>query len=243
MKKSIALALTGLFCATAAHAFEVTGGSVSLGYSGLTDGDLNDFNKTTLGGSLEFGVSQAFSLQGDLSLSKFGMTEDAAAVLGVSKIDSRSLGMHAIYHASENTSVGAFLGTDRIESTDLNFIGVEAGHQMGQFGLEGYLSRGKLEGITGTVLGLEGNYAVGEYTTLGLRYDNIDIEGFDSSRLSLTGEIGATPGFAVTGEIGNADLEDIGSELFMGIGVRVNFGAKRGATFRDRSVANLLPGG
>lgn len=233
MKKSIALAFAGLLFVPAAHAFEVTGGEVSLGYSGLTDSALNDATRTTLGGSLEFGISHEFSVQGDLSVSKFGLTH----------IDSRSLGLHAIYHASEDTSVGGFLGRDRIEGSNLDFFGVEIGHQMGQFGAEGYISHAEIEGVSGTVLGLEGNYAVNDYATVGMRYDNINVDGLDASRLSLTGEIGATPGLAITGEIGNADLEGLGSEMFAGIGVRINFGAKRGATFRDRSVANLLPGG
>ena len=232
MKKSIALAFASLLCAPALHAFEVTGGSVSLGYSSLTDSDLNDINKTSLGGSLEFGIAREFSVQADLSLAKFGLTD----------IDSRSLGLHAIYHASENTSLGGFLGRDRIEDVNLDFIGVEAGHQMGRFGVEGYLGHAEAEGIDGTVLGLQGDYTLGEYSSVGMRYDNINVEGYDASRVSLTGEFGASPGFAITGEIGNADIESVGSEMFAGVGVRINFGAKRGATFRDRSVANLLPG-
>jgi len=64
MKKSVALALVGLLCAPAVHAFEVTGGEVSLGYSGLTGSSANDLTKTAMGGSLEFGITHQFSVQG-----------------------------------------------------------------------------------------------------------------------------------------------------------------------------------
>lgn len=232
MKKSVALAFAGLLCAPAVHAFEVTGGEVSLGYSGLTGSSVNDVTKTAMGGSLEFGIAPGFSVQGDLGLSKFGRTDS----------DSHSMGLHAIYHVNEATSVGGFLGRDRIDGTNLDFFGVEIGHQIGQFGAEGYIGHAEIAGGSGTVLGMEGNYALGDTATVGLRYDNIDLGNLDTSRLSLTGEIGVLPGLSLTGEIGSADVAGFDSEMFAGIGVRVNFGDRRGTTFRDRSVMNLLPG-
>ncbi|MFE3838115.1 porin [Pseudogemmobacter sonorensis] len=231
MKKSILLALAGAAFASSAHGFEVVGGSVAIGYSAFTEE--TDVNKLNFGGQLEFGLSREFSLQGDVNLSKFGLTD----------IDNRSIGLHGIYHLSSETSLGAFIGTDRVEGANVDFYGIEAGHQFGQFGLEGYLSRADLEGVAdGTVIGLKGEYAITPAALVGVRFDNINVDGYDASRLSLTGQYAFTEGFAVTGELGNADIDTYGSETFFGLGVKVSFGAKRGATFDQRSVVDLLPG-
>ncbi len=232
MKYPLLLALAGAIFAPAAQAFEVTGGSLSLGYSGLTDSDLDALNKVTLGGSIEMGFTQQFSMQGDLRLTKFGF----------SNVDNLNFGLHAIFHVSDTTSLGAFAGRDDSDVGDLDYFGIELGHQSGPIGLETYISRADDAGETGTVFGLAGDYAFSDTTSLGLAYDKIDVDGYGASTIALNGEFIAAPGLGLTGEVGSADIDGLGAEVFMGIGVKVNFGAKRGATFDQRSVVDLLPG-
>lgn len=231
MRNPIALALAGILCTSAAQAFEVTGGSVDLGFSAFTD-DF-DANKTTLGGALEFGIVRAVSVQADLGLTQFGLTE----------VDNTNFGLHGIYHLGEATSGGLYLGRDRVEGADIDLYGLEIGHQQGQFTAEGYLGHAEAAGGSGTLLGLRGGYALSDSATLGARYDNVNLEGYDISRLSLTGEYAMTDGFALNAEVGSFDAEGVGSEMFLGLGVKASFGAKRGATFERRSLVDLIPGG
>lgn len=234
MKHSLILALAGLSCATAAQAFEVTGGSLSLGYSSFVGGsDATDVNKLSLGSSMELGLSHQFALQGDFSLTQFDATNT----------DNLNFGLHAIVHANESTSVGAYVGRDRFEGQNLNYFGFEVGHQAGMIDTQGYVTFAKDGGSDGTVIGVKGDYAFTDTAMIGARFDNLNVDGADASRLSVTGEMEALPGVTLTGELGRARVESLGSETFVGVGVKVNFGEKRGTTFDRRSILDLLPGG
>jgi hypothetical protein len=227
-----ALTVAFLLAASSAQAFEVTGGSIALGYSGFTDNLLSDVDKTTLGGQIEVGFSRDFSMQADLGFMNYGFSD----------FDAHNFGLHGIYHLSDTTSLGGFVGRDTIESEDLSIYGVEVGHQAGPLGLEAYLSIADAGVEDGTVYGLRAAYGITDSTEIGLRYDHINIDGLGASRLSVAGEFALSSGFAVTGEIGSADIDDSGSEGFFAIGAKFNFGANRGATFNQRSVLDLLPG-
>ena len=234
MKQIFSLALAGTLCASAVQAFEVTGGSISLGYSSFVGGDgASEVNKVSLGSSLELGFSQHFSMQGDFALSKLGATE----------LDFANFGLHGIGHLNENTSLGAFIGQDRLEGESLNYFGFEVGHQAGAFGTEAYVTFAEESGVSGTVVGIKGEYSVSDTAMIGARFDNLNVEGFDASRFALTGEVVAMPGLSLTSEVGQARIRSLGSESYFGVGVNVNFGAKRGATFDQRSIVDLLPGG
>lgn len=233
MKHTLSLALAGLFCASTAQAFEVTGGSLSLGYSSFVGGDdATEVNKLSLGSSIEMGLAQQFSVQGDFSLSKFGFTN----------LDASNVALHTIFHISDDTSAGAYIGQDRLEGEKLTYFGVEVGHQIGAFGTEAYLTRAKQGGGDGTVFGIKGEYALTEAALVGAKFDNLNVDGLDVSRFALTGEMDALPGLMLTGEVGQARVESFGSEAYVGVGVKVNFGAKRGATFDRRSIIDLVPG-
>ncbi|MDO8882552.1 MAG: hypothetical protein U0934_12820 [Pseudotabrizicola sp.] len=234
MKHTLSLALAGLFCASAVQAFEVTGGSLSLGYSSfIGSSPATDVNKLSLGSSMEFGLSQQFSVQGDFALTKFNATN----------LDNTNFGLHAIFHVNESTSVGAFIGRDRIEHENLNYFGVEVGHQAGAFGTEAFLTIAKDGGSNGTVIGVKGEYSLTDSAMLGARFDLLNVDGADAAKFAIIGEVAALPGLNLTGELGQARIDGIGSEAYVGVGVKVNFGAKRGATFDRRSIIDLLPGG
>lgn len=230
--KRAALTILLLAAAPAAQAFEITGGSVELGYSGFTGNLLKKLDKTTLSGQMEIGFSQAFSVQADLGFMVFGFNDENA----------RNFGLHSIYHVSDTTSLGMYFGQDRILGGSLSITGVEVGHQAGMVGLEGYLTYAKDSVEDGLVFGGSAGLDLSDSAGIGLRYDRADVDGTDFSRLALTGEYTLASGLALTGELGSADIADSGSEPFFGIGARMTFGANRGATFGNRSVLNLLPG-
>ncbi len=234
MNKTFAsLIVASALCVTsAANAFEFVGGTIALDYSGLTDSDLNDINKTTLSGNVQVGFAREFSVQAGLSHSRMGLTN----------LDSTSIDVHGIFHLSENSSIGLFLGRDHFEGEGANFVGFEAGHKMGAFGGEVYVARAKEDDISGNFLGIRGAYDVWEYGSIGARYDRVDVEGLDVSRLSLVGEFAPTPGFSVNAEIGSADFDFAGKEMFFGIGMEFSFGPNSGTTFRKRSMLDVLPG-
>ncbi|WP_103333726.1 hypothetical protein [Pseudotabrizicola formosa] len=234
MKHSLSLALAGLFCATGAQAFEVTGGSLSLGYSSFVgSSEATDVSKLSLGSSMEFALSHQFALQGDFALTQ----------LDASNTDNLNFGLHAIVHANESTSVGAYVGRDRFEGQNLNYFGFEVGHQAGLIDAEGYVTFAKDGGTDGTVIGIKGDYALTGTAMVGARLDNLNIEGADTTRFGLTGAVDALPGVTVTGELGRARIEGLGSEPYVSVGVKVTFGEKRGTSFERRSIIDLLPGG
>lgn len=229
MARLIALALAGLVAAPAAHAFELNGGEAGLEYSSFLHG--GDGDKMSAKTSLELGFSPQFAVQGDLSLSKGGVT----------KIDGTSLGLHGIYNLGPDVSLGAFLGRDWLDDGDATFYGVEAGGAMNRIRGEGYLSRVKGDGDYGTQFGLRGDYAAMENVSVGARFDTLDLDDADTTRLSLTSGISMET-FELTGEIGRAHVEGSDSETFVGVGAKMTFGAKRGATFNPRGLLEVLPG-
>lgn len=221
-----------LLAAAPAQAFEITGGSVELGYSGFTGNLLKKLDKTTLAGRIEVGFSPAFSMQADLGFMNFGFSDEEA----------HNIGLHGIYHASDITSLGMYLGQDRLDGDSLSIAGVEVGHQAGALGLEGYLTYAKDSTEDGIVFGARADWDFSDVAGIGLRYDSADLGGADVSRVALTGQYTLTSGLTLTGELGSAEIAGSGSEPFFGIGAKMTFGAERGATFADRSVLNLLPG-
>lgn len=234
MKQTLSLALAGLLCASAAQAFEVTGGSLSLGYSSFVgSSNATDVNKLSFGSAMEFAITPEIAVQGEFSHSKF----DASG------LDTSNVGLHGIYHLNHTTSLGAFIGRDRIDRRNLNYYGVEVAHQLGAFDTEAFVTIAKDGGRDGTVFGIKGDYALTDTATIGARFDHLNVKGADASKFALTGEVAALPGLNLTGEVGRGKIKGFGSDPYVGLGVKVNFGDKQGTTFGSRSVLNLLPGG
>lgn len=227
-------ALTALLLATApaAQAFEFTGGQVELSYSGYTDNLLKKLDKTAITGSVEVGFSQAFSMQADLGFMNFGFNDD----------DGTNFGLHSIYHLSDTTSAGFYFGQDRIGGGSLGITGVEIGHQAGMVGLESYLTYAKDSADDGLIFGASAGLDLSDMAEIGVSFDRVDVDNSKASRLALTGAYTMANGFAITGELGSMEVKGAGSQPFFGIGGKMTFGAKRGATFGERSLLNLLPG-
>jgi hypothetical protein len=220
---------------SAANAAEIVGAEAELEYSSFPN-DLDDIDKLTARGALEIGFTPAFSLQADLNISKFGFVDQVAP----------SAGLHAIYHLS-SASLGVFYAKDWLDETHANSYGVEIANDFGPFSTEAYIGQIDDGFNEATILGLRGDVSVMENLTIGARYDLIDYDTFKFYRLSLT--TGYDFGnFELTGEIGRGDLDVLGQdslsgdETFVSIGLKIHFGARRGATFDHRGFLAIIPG-
>lgn len=227
----ISAACIAALVAHGSFAGEVTGGSLGLGYSAFTDTSAGTVNKTSLDASLEYGFNRDFGLQGDVSIGRFGWSD----------FDTSSVGLHAIYHVSENASLGAFAVHDVVNGAGQNFYGAEAGFEQGQIAGNVYAAAGSNSGVTGRLLGLGGTYHVSPGFSLGASYDRLDVSTLEASRLQLETEFHLDK-VTLSAQLGSADVNNAGSETYFGLGAKVNFGAKRGATFEQRGLLAVLPG-
>lgn len=213
---------------------EVTGGSIGLSHSAFTDD--KSVSKTSLDGSVEYRFNQQFSMQGDLSLNEFNE----------SNISLRNLTLHGIYHLSPSTSLGAFVGIDRISGESANLYGLEFGSDMGRTDLEGYVAIGEEEDVDATLLGLSGRYAYTDAVGFGASLDYGDIDGVvDFTRFGVSADYNVTETVNLSAELGEFDINAGGfggSETYIKLGATVKFGAKRGTTFERRSLTSLFPG-
>ncbi|ETD83409.1 hypothetical protein [Rhodobacter capsulatus] len=217
----------------AAMAGELTGASIGLDYNTLMNDDNGRLDKKTLSGSAEYGIDPNFSLQGDLAYAKVRSLE----------ADGYEATVHGIYHANDTASFGVFAG--RSDSNELglglNYTGLEAGLEFGAFESDIYLASGTQNDMNATLLGLGTTYNASEAASVGLSYDRAEVVTLDASRVQLEGEyrIGQ---YAVTAQVGHAKFEDAYSDNYIGVGAKMTFGAKRGATFDRRGIIEAWPG-
>ncbi|MCA1775811.1 MAG: hypothetical protein LC676_09440, partial [Loktanella sp.] len=228
---------TALFVvmATAASpvmAQSLTGGEISLGYSALTDEDL-ETSGTQLGISAEVAVSREIALQGDVSY----LDGEVVGFEG----DETSLGLHAIYHANEQASFGYFFGQDRSEGEKSDFYGVEGGFEGDNFNLEGYFGVSQIE--IGTVEGLDvgeldlnrfgilASYDLTPAFTLMGRYDDVAFSDLVSAnRLGLGVNYAVTSQFGVSAEVGKLTGEVVGfseDETYANVTASYTFGSRQ----------------
>ena len=189
-------------------------------------------DKTTLSGSAEIGFTREFSVQGDLSFSKFGATD----------FDSSNIALHSIFHAGSATSFGAYVGREHAEGDNLDYYGLEAGHSVGQFGGEIYVSNAKEDGVNGNLYGISGSYAINEQFSLNANYDKLDIEDLDAHRVQVGFEYRVDESFSFNGHFGQAEIEDLGSNDYVGIGAKFAFGPQKRTTFEQRNLLRVIPG-
>lgn len=235
--KHAALAAVGVFLVVAqqAQAAELTGGSLDLGYSGFFDD--TDVSKTSLRGQAELGFTRNFALQLDLGYYDLNALDDSGT----------NIALHGIYHVNETVSLGAFYGQDSLNSVDADYLGIEGGFEIGEsVATEVYLAAVDDNGIDGTLFGLELSNGLNEQIdlTAGVEHATYDND-LDLTRLSLGMDYSAGGPTKFYAEIGslNADVLGLsGSEAFFNLGIRLDFGAKRGATFGQRGLLDLIPG-
>lgn len=234
----VAGALASGVCAGAASAAEFTGGYLDLGYSTFTDSD--NGSRFYGAGSGELGFTRNFGIQADLSVYRF----DEISETGYNGT------LHAVFHTNDNLSLGAYYSRDDLDGdSDSNTYGIEAGYEVGAVGLEGYVSRINFVDASqdnGTLLGFKVDGEVAPQFTLSASVDHLNGSGdIDLTRFSVGADYNVGEGAHIYGEVGSAKLS-LGSfsdtEAYVGAGLRINFGAKRGTTFGRRGLLDKIPG-
>lgn len=221
-----------LALAIPAQAVEMTGAEVGLSHSFFTDD--TSFAKTTLEGSAELGFGPMFGVQGDLGVNWLNETDQTAT----------SVTLHGLYHVTDQTSLGLFYGSDKLDDDHLDYYGFEVGQKGDSFDVEAYLGRGEDSGLTGTMMGLEGRFAVSGAFGAGGKLQSVDYEEASMTRIGLTGDYTMYNGMGITAEIGrlNSDGMGIGDETYLGIGAKMSFGPNQGVTFGKRGILDVVPG-
>ncbi|MGP3697030.1 outer membrane beta-barrel protein [Rhodobacter sp. NSM] len=230
MNRLFLLALGAALAASPAAA-QMTGATLDFGHSFFTeDGDVA---KTSLGGSAEYALGPSFGLQGDLGYAKLHGIED----------DATSVALHGMVYVNPETAIGAFYGIEELAGDSVDFYGFEVGQKSDLFDVEAYVGRADNSGLTGSMMGLEGRVALSSGFGVGGKLDHLDIEGLDTTRVGLTGDYTLPNGLALTAEVGTVNADDLGldgSEPYVGVGARFDFG--RGSMFSRRNLTAVAPG-
>ena len=241
MKKLfIGSSLAAVLFSSAAYAVELTGGYLNLGYSTFTDTDFGD--KFNFNGSGEVAFAKSFSTQLDLGVYRFPDISENAT----------NWALHANLHTNNNASFGAFYGRDVVDGPDFEFYGIEAGFDAGRAEIEGYLGRQEIvdfSGFDGTLFGVSVSTDIDDKWEFTASYDLVDnfVGVLDYNLFAIGANYAVTDNAELYGTLGTAHLSSpvvSGStnEAYVGIGLRVNLGNKRGTTFGRRGVVDKLPG-
>lgn len=233
MKKRLLAAVVLMASASSSVWAQDFKGDMTLSYSAFLDD--TDFNTLTGTGSYEFGIGDRASVQLDAGIYGYGFVG----------VEGLNLVLHGIYDVTPQASAGLFLGVDRAAGDTTDFYGIEYGQSFGSAGFEAYVGRGEEAGLSGTVMGLEGKFAVNDAVGLGVKLDNADINGqLDVTRFGVQGNYALGQGTSVYGEVGTVRADVFGlseSEPFIGVGLNVKLGSGE-ATFGRRGLLPLLPG-
>lgn len=236
MKTQLFALVGAAFCISqAAHAVEVTGGSVGLSYSAFVDE--TDFNHLGIEGSVELGWTRNWATQFDLAHDRF----DASGV------DTITYGVHGIYHMNDATSFGLFYSVEDGDGDSIDIFGLEAGHEFSNWDVEGYLGRADDGAADADMYGVMGRTELENGFGFAAEYRVVDFgNGVDIERLSVSLDRDVSANTNLYLEVGTSRLNVLGvsgSEPFIGVGGTYRFGAERGATFGVRNVLGILPGG
>lgn len=231
-RQLLAAAVVAAFSSGAAFAQEFKG-DITLGYSAFLDD--TDFNTLSGTGAFEFGMGDRASVQLDLGIYGYGFVG----------LEATNVVLHGIFDVMPQGSAGLFLGMERAAGGTTDFYGLEYGQSFGAGGFEVYAGRGEDGGLRGTVMGVEGNFAVNDAVGIGLKLDNADFGGVaDLTRFGVKGTYTVGRGTSIYGEVGTVKAASLGlsnSEPFVGVGMSFNLGSDE-ATFGRRGLLNLLPG-
>lgn len=236
-----ALVAAGAGVAGPALALDMTGGSVTLSYSGFTeevtnrDGDRADADRTSLSGSAEVELTRLVAVQGDLAFQGYGLPDAGG----------QSLALHGIVHAMPELSVGLFAGVESLDGEDADFAGIEAAFDFSQGTAEAYYAKGQYAGSDGHAMGITGEYFANHWLSFTASAESADFGGGLEVGRTAVGARVALGAVDLTAEYGRADVgfgrfDEDGA--FASLGARYTFGFMGGATFEGRSLGALLPG-
>lgn len=213
-----AVALTAIPTFALAQGF--SGGELTIDTYGFQEG--NNSTGVNYSGALEYAINRNISVAGDLSIYDFSLLSESIT----------NLTIHGIYHLSDATSFGAFIGNDSAGGGGSSFFGVEAGHEAGKLDVEGYVALYDNDDDS-TVLGASGGYQLTDNVSAIGDLGFADIGDIGFTRLSVGAEYEFNAGPSLYAEIGSVN-SDIGDSTFIGLGASIQFGAERGTTFDRR---------
>ena len=246
MKKSY-LVLASAICfaefgVSPAMAFEVKGGDVGLSnYSLFGFGGGREVREGKLDASVEIGFNTPFALQFDLL---------ASSSLGSShSFNGRAGGVHAIYHVSDDLSVGAFFAREQLRvmtfsPSYVSIYGGEISYDVNAFSFEGYYGKIKSNNAPArsSVGGASIDYSFNDQFAIGVNFERLEL-GNSRNNVALTTSVALNAAYEVfdnvlvTGEFGRHTSISGGRRgNFVGLGIKYTFGAERGATFGKREM-------
>lgn len=217
-----------------ANAQAISGANVDVSHYQFTNNSKG--TRQALRGSFELGLSDTFSTQVDLGYYRFGQ----------SNTSGHSATLHGIYQFNYGGAIGAFWGTEDENTIDRNFYGLEATYDFTGMTVEGYFSRGRVQGQNATLLGAKLSSDVGTNLSLNAQFDYMDSKnGSDLTRLAIGADYELGSGVALYGELGNGNARVANfssNDAFVGFGLKFNLGDRPGTTFGRRALLDRLPG-
>lgn len=231
MQKRVLVAVLAAAFAPLGAMAEVTGASVGFDYTGLAENGMSGYNKSELGGSMEYSFGPALSMQGDMAM----------RVLNGTDVDSQGLTLHTIVRPGSETALGFFAGKDWVEGKGIEFYGLEGAGQFGAISYEAALTHVDGHNSDANGLSLRGGYAMSDRFDLGGRFDGYRASGETLSRYAATAGLAISPGLEMTGELGRFDAAGRDTETYIGLGVKATFGGNGGTTFGKRGFMDFAP--
>ncbi len=234
MKTTILVTLAAMGLAQSASAVEVIGGTAEIGYSTFTSD--SSLSRTIAAGGIEVGFSRAFSMQLDLAM--YGLNTISRT--------GRNVTLHSNFHINDSGSVGLFLGSEDISGPNASYYGIEGGFELPEADIEMYLSREDDGASDVNQFGISVSHDFGNDLGISGKYDRASFNGgADLTRFSVGMDYNLSPTSKLYGEVGTLSASAVGlsgSETFIGIGARINFGGGRGVTFNRRGLLDIIPG-
>ncbi len=201
---------------TIAVAQEFTGGTLSGEYTINSGSDVMSYS-----GGAEFSITRQFGI----GLEFTSVDSDTTAKL------------HGIYHLSERASVGLYYGQAIGEDSDETSIGIEGGTALGLMSVGGYLGQisDGTDSITSFGINAESPLANQFGTYFNYDYFGDSDVSFGSSELGLQYTMDQGPELYIHYGWASATAGDVTANSdFIGVGARIDFGARPGTTFGSR---------
>ena len=232
MRKLAMIAVVALAPGATLAQGTVNGAELGFAWSGFLANDVRAANNLSLQGALEYGFTPTFAAQLDLAQHHYTYSND----------EGGNVTLHAIGHVGQATALGGFLGHEWIDGDHLEHYGLEAKHEFGLIGVEGYTAWIENDTTDASIIGLSGSYAMTDALSLGGRFETIDTEGgTDTTALDATLAYAMPRGVTLDGSVGLIDGNKMDTEVTFGFGIRTTLGGN-GVTFGRRGVQELIPG-
>jgi len=232
-KTAIMAAVLAVFAAPVV-AQGITGGQLGIEYAAPFDG--TDLGGTSYNAAIEYAITRQFSVSADFSSYSIEAFEE----------NSSSLTLHGIFHMDDNASLGVFIGQDREGDSggDARLYGLEGGTEFMGGEVSGYAAF--IDGASdGTMFGLDGAYGWRDGISFTGNASILNQDDSNIRRVAIGGAYAMAEGPEFYGELGNLAAEDgsiSSNQAFIGLGARINFGAQRGTTFKERSLFETAAG-